>query len=173
MIFKLNRLFLFSNKSYRRSFLILHGIFFALPLAFIIITNQAAIWNVGFVIIENIIIYFAIKHNYPKSFEIVENTITFTEHNNLGRRDGNFKILITLSDLRNVSFSQNSFEKLFKVGRIHLKATPTAEIISGTPTNEEKPFLNNSYTFYGVTKFEKAKEEIVNISKLAKVETNM
>jgi len=133
MKIKLNRFFLFYNKAYLCSFLILHGILFALPLALIIIMKQAEIWNVGLLSAVNILIYFAIKHNYPKSFDIVGSTITFIKYDNLGRRDGNFKFLITLSDLRNISFSQNPIEKIFNVGRITLMATPYAEIISEPP----------------------------------------
>ncbi|MBR6650202.1 MAG: hypothetical protein IKL36_02210 [Clostridia bacterium] len=153
----LNKLFLFYSDAYRHQFAISHTLFFLIPMGLLFIINELVWWIAAIMIVINIAIFFLIRRDYPSSIEANEDSVCFTEYNQLGRAGYGVKAKITLKNIRRVKYEQSKLEKLFNIGRITLVADASFEITTGKLGNTKYP-LSRSYSFYGVKKYSEVKK---------------
>ena len=148
---KLNKIFLFFSEVYRSQFMRAHGLFFIAPIALLFIIDELKWWGLLFFFIINVFLFFLIRREYPSYVEIENGTISFNEYNNMGKTNG-VRVVITISDIKRIEYSQSSFEKLFNVGRVKISGHPSFKVVSGKLGNKEYP-LERSYSFYGIKNY--------------------
>ena len=156
MKFKQSKLFLFYSEAYRRQFAISHTMFLLAPIVLLFILGELVWWAALFFFLLNIILFFIIRREYPAFLELKDKCVSFNEYNNLGSTNG-VSVIITLSDIRRIEYSQSSFEKLFNIGRIMIVGNASYKVKSGKLGNKTYP-LSRSYIFYGVRNYSSAKE---------------
>ena len=153
---KLNKLFLFSSDVYKRQFTRAHLLFFVAPVALLFIMNELRWWLALFFFAINVVLFFLIRREYPSYIEIDDGCVLFNEYNNLGNTNG-VRVVITMSNIKRIEFSQSSFEKLFNMGQIKVSGEPSVKVVNGKLGLKEYP-TSKSYTFYGVKNYSATKE---------------
>ena len=147
-VIRLNRLFLLGNAEYRKAFVFVVAAFGLLPLVVLLCCGALAWWNLLLIVLLDTVICVTLALEYPRVLWLRAGTLEFNERFTVGR-GSSVRAMVTLTDLREVSFVQNPLEKKFGVARLCLTGTPSVEYTG--LTREDKPMSSKThYVFCGV-----------------------
>ncbi len=154
MKLRLHRISNLFREDVRKNLLILFCVVFIIPMLLILLTVGFHPIYLSLVIVLNLIGFFTIYFGFAGKAEIYEGVITYSEYYEASKGERK-RVTFTVTDIREVEFLQNSFEKRHNIGRIRFRGN--AEVNPPFKNTEQKV---THFGLYGIPNFEEFREKI-------------
>ncbi len=141
-----------------KNLLVLFSLLFVLPTLLILLTVGFHPIYLLLVLALNLVGFFTLYFGFPGKAEIYEGVITYSEYYEVSKGDRK-RVTFTVTDIRDVEFLQNSFEKRLHIGRIRFRGN--AEVNPPLKNSEQRI---THFCLCGIPDFEGFKEQISNMN---------
>ncbi len=158
----LNRISNLFRPEFQKNCLILCGLFFLLPLVFILIWawGSRLLWILlPLLLLCNLAWFLTLLLGFPKTLQISGGVLSFTEYYEVSPGDRK-RISFTLTGVREITYLQNKLEKKLNIGRVRFRADAELEPSHRLPQRQTKIFC-----LCGIKKFEAFRRDFPELLK--------
>ena len=135
MKIRLNRISNLFREGFLRMLLITFSLLFVLPNLLLLLLGSFHWIYLVLILLLNLVAFLTLYFGFPGKAEFYEGVISYSEYYEISRGDRK-RLSFTVTDVREVEFLQNSFEKARDIGRIRFRGT--AEITPPLKNTEQK-----------------------------------
>jgi hypothetical protein len=154
MKLRLRRVSNLFREEVRKNLLALFCLLFVLPVLLVLLTAGFHPIYLSLIVVLNLIGFFTIYFGFAGKAEIYEGVITYSEYYEASKGDRK-RVTFTVTDIHDVEFLQNAFEKRHDIGRIRFRGN--AEVSPPFKNTEQRV---THFGLCGIPNFEDFKEKI-------------